>query len=485
MSEARTTQAVIHLSINAPDAKTLPVLVDVRDADNPIINYSVAKAARYLQREGTSSYETIKNTVQAIAKLHDYYLLVHGEKILKPGEMKNLLEDFLFAVDHGTVLGWHSVSNAEFGAIRASVLGYVKYLLEQSVDWPTNGPDHQFLYACKTSFINTSHVSKSLLFHTKKRPRKKNKGRKKAAAGLRIYKPFPPQYINDLILLTRNPRDQLLLSLLAFGGRRISEMLHLFSSDLEVLGNDLKVHLRHPTESRMKWRNLAGAELKGKRSDYLKTMFKSLPRTEHGALPTAVGWKGIKFDDEAALESQIYFIQDAGSKLVNLHRSYLHNLRPMLPKKHHPYHFVSLDGEPLTLSAVEKQFSLACRRVEKKHGISLKGFGIHSLRHYYGFYCADRLGASLLMIQKWMGHMQLSSTAIYAHISPSTANAALREAEHLANADTPQVVESAERADIKKRFREVQPFNTPCSLHEINTTPFGEIDTKFLKRRIK
>ena len=140
---------------------------------------------------------------------------------------------------------------------------------------------------------------------------------------------------------------------------------------------------------------------------------------------------------------------------------------PRVPRRAHPYYWVNEEGEPLTKSAAEKQFVLARNRVEKKLGVSLKGFAVHSLRHYFGFYCVDVLKSDLLMLQKWMGHSKLSSTAVYSHISPKTARDELNAAEK-------------RRADgtINNGVR-------PVVMERHGSTAFGDIDTKKLTRKIK
>lgn len=97
---------VIHLAIDAPDAKTLPVLVEIDGDAPPTISLSVAKYARYLLREGARSYETIRKYVIAIGKLKDYYTFVCNSRPIEAREISRLLEDFLHAYDHGAVLGW-------------------------------------------------------------------------------------------------------------------------------------------------------------------------------------------------------------------------------------------------------------------------------------------------------------------------------------------------------------------------------------------
>lgn len=454
---------VVHLAIEAPDAMTLPVLVEVSEAGPPSVSLSVATFARYLQREGMRSYETLRKYVTAIGKLKDYYTLVRGGEAVPDGELGSLIEEFLAAYDHGSVLGWPGATQNEYVLCRTAVLEYVKFVMDVSNStWPAN--EVRFVEACRSSWKSAKHAEQSLLFHTKKRLRKKTGGRKKNLTGLRQYKSFPAKYLDLLLEETKNPRDRLLFSTLAFGGRRISEVLHVFTHDVLTVNETLHFRLAHPGKSLIEWRTLAGASVRGTRSEYLKSQFGLLPRTEHGALPSKLGWKGIKFDDEAALTSETYFIRNADKDLVALHRKYLHEVRRRVPRRRHPYYWVGEDGEPLTQKAVEGQFQLARKRVEDRLGIDLSGYGLHSLRHYFGFYCVDGLRADLLMIQKWMGHTHISSTGVYAHISPETARDELRRAE-------------------ERKSTSTEEPRQPRAIERHGSTAIGVIDTKRLTRK--
>ena len=478
-----STCTVVHIAIDTPDSKTIPVLLEIDDPEHPVISLSVAQFARYLQREGIYSYEKIRKAVAAIGKLRDFYLLVKKGEIMAAGGMKSLLEDFLFSVDHGNALKWRPTSNSEYSLIRSSVLEYVKFLMDTSTaPWPET--EQQFIEACRASMVSTSHAEKSLLFHTKKRVGKKARGRKKALVGLRQYKPFPLNLVTPLIETTANVRDKLLFSLLAFGGRRISELLHLFLMDVGAVDDGLAVQLHHPGHTPMEWRSRAGAVIKGPRREYLKEEFNLLPRTEHGAQSSFAGWKGMKFDNEATLTSNMYFIRGVERYLLTLHQAYLHSVRAQTRHVKHPYYFVAADGTPLTIKAVEKQFSLACRRLEKKLGISLKGYGPHSLRHSYGFYCADVLKADLLLIQKWMGHTQPASTAVYAHITPETAATALAHAGHKAALDGRVQISDADRAQLTARFARTELDPIP-EKWKLTSTSFGALDTRKLTRKVR
>lgn len=484
MTETFTTaHMVVHLAVDVPDAVTLPVLVEFADPQNPRISYSVTKYARYLQREGHASYETIHKSVRALGKLLDYYLLVYKSRSLSTGEIKNLLDDFLFAFDNGSVLGWGNAHTNEFVVARTAVADYVKFVQAYSASWMLDEAEHHFINECRQAFVGATHAHESLLFHTKKRQAKK-RGRRKAAIGLRQYKPFPPNLVDELIQETPNVRDKILFASSAYGGRRLSEYLNLFLEDVEVIGTELTMVLRHPTKAPMTWRNVTGSKVKGNRREYLKSMFNRLPRVDHGAKSSKAGWKGIKFEDLANLSSNVYFIRGAGVELAKLHRQYLHEFLPKLPKGKHPYYLVSEAGNPLTIKAAEKQFRLACRRLEKKHGISLKGYGLHSLRHYYGFFHADVLKTDLLFLQLYMGHTRLSSTAVYAHISPATARQALIEVEQRAKHEGRIEVDGEERKRIQKQF-EVCPIPPiTLDLARLGTTPFGELDTRKMTRKL-
>lgn len=483
MSVIETSHTIVHLGIDAPDAQTLPVLLELDDPENPVISLSVAKFARYLQRQGESSYESIKKATVAIGKLRDFYMLVKGGSALKEGDLQALLEEFLFAFDHGSVLGWAPASNQSFLITRAAVTEYIKFLVDDSAQtWGTS--ELRFIEACRESWVSVAHLQKSLLFHTKKRSVKKAGGRKRKLTGLKQFKPFPPHLVQELLDHTKNPRDKLMFGLMAYGGRRLSELLHLCMEDMATRGDELVAWLKHPSHAPMVWVNKAGAEVKSSRREYLKAIFDLLPRNEHGANPSFAGWKGIKFDDEAALVSEMYWIRDAGKYLLQLHRNYLHGARATVPKKRHPYYLVGEDGDPLTTKAAEKQFRLACNRLERKLGVSLKGYGPHSLRHFYGFYCADVLRADLLLIQKWMGHAQASSTQVYAHISPGTAAKALARAEQQAKVEGRIQMTEEERARVAAEFESAKMKPLPQAL-ELGSTHFGELDTKKLSRKIR
>lgn len=482
MDKLEKTHAVIHLAIDSVDSETLPVLVEIDDKNNPKISYSVAKYVRHLQRQG-ESYDLLKKRVSILGKLRDYYFLVKGEEPLSPGKLAVLLDDFLLAYDLGEALDWKSVSNSQYATARITVADYAKFIMDLAGPIWTSS-DYDFVQSCRTSYVSLARAQQSLLFHTKKRQSKKTRRKRRTVNGLRQFRPFPPSLVQELITETSNSRDRFIFALCAYAGRRGSEFIHTFADDFGRNGNDLHVWLRHPSNSNMKWLNRAHRQVSGQRREYLKSMFQLLPRTEHGKKPTACGWKGMKFDDEAALESECYWIRDAGRYLMTLYKEYLYGSRALVPKQNHPYFFVDSDGKPWTMKSLRQQFMLARKRLEKKKGISLAGYGIHSLRHFYGFYCTDVLRLDILMTQKYMGHVSVTSTAIYTHASPATAQKVMKEAERKAkgNMET-EAMTLEQRNKIYEDFS-MAPFPPLPYEKELAPSFNGHINPSTLSRRI-
>ena len=482
LPEVLTNHAVVHLAISNSDCRTIPLLLDLTQPTEFQICLSTVAYARYLQIQGNLGYSSIYKEVSIIGKLRDYYQLVKRSEAVTPQGMRRLLDEFLYAFDTGSVLGWEPAGSGEYAQARLGVYDYAKWLIDNSdIQWPAS--ELQLIEAMRDSWTSISHQDKSLLFHTKKRAKtKRTRGRKRSTTGLRQSRPFPPHLVVQLIESTRNIRDKLIFGVLAFGGRRVSELANTFLSDVAQDKDGLTVLLGHPSNSNIVWVNRLGAERKTTRKVFLKDGFDLMPRTDHGAETTAAGWKGIKYDDTVAKESDMYFILGAERYLLNLHEKYLYEYRAVLPKKPHPYYLVALDGTPLKLKAIERQFRLACRRLERKHGISLEGYGLHSLRHYYGFYCTEVLKIDLLWLQKYMGHTQPSSTAVYSHISKDRAHQELRRAEKKHELTDGQAMFAEQRDAVHAQFMAVAAEELPSHwLHALE--PAGKFVPTGLTRK--
>lgn len=455
----QSIHTIVHLGISALDCETMPTLILFPDANFPHASFVVARYVRYLQREGHASYRTITRDVRYIGLLFDYYFLVAKKNGNNTDDWESLIEDFMLAFDTGSVLGWSPANTQDYTYCKSTIKHFGSFVNKggnKKALLPNE--ERELEDSISKSYLYSSHLKHSLLFHVKRKTSnareqhlERKRGRKRDISGSQMVKYFPPEYVPLLIEETKSVRDKIFLLMLAYGGRRQCEVNQLFVNDIEPTNGRLGVQLAHPSTSSMSWINKAGKKTTGTRAGFLQTMYGLKPRIDLGSKPTNVGWKGMKFDDVQNQKSYMWFIREEVEKyLLVLHMQYMRETRSAYT--HHPYYFVDQNGEPLKLKSMQKQINAACKRLEKKYGICLDGLKGHSLRHHYGFYCADVLKLDLLMIRKYMGHKQLSSTAIYTHISPEKARLTLQNAQDRAKLEKRIEISVEERLEIQNRF---------------------------------
>jgi len=234
----------------------------------------------------------------------------------------------------------------------------------------------------------------------------------------KVPKAFPYDKLKELIDKTPTARDKLILMFLAFGGKRIYEITHLFIQDIIVKNKQLKVRIAHPQYSYFEWYDNEKL-IKSTREEYLKKVFNLNPRNTLDKSTKFAGWKGMSFDDEYLKMSEIYFICNVEKILYELHLEYFNTIRKHF--NHHPYYFINKNGEPLTISGMNKVFYRACKRIGLNDFSTNLGTSPHALRHFFGFYCVDILEIDLILVQKYMGHSSIMATQIYANISKKKA----------------------------------------------------------------
>jgi len=460
----KTLHTIIHLGISAPDYETMPALILFPDPNKPHISFNVARYARYLQKEGHASYATISKDVRYIGLLFDYYHLVSKPNCKSINDWEMLIEDFLHAFDKGSALGWYPARTADYAYCKNTIKQFCLFLFDDKpIRKPLPNEESDIEEAINRSYEYSSHLRKSLLFHVKRKSSnvkskhtKQNRGLRRSKVGAKVVKYFPPEYLPLLVEETKNTRDKMILLMAGYGGRRLSEINQILVNDIEPVNGRLQVILAHPETSNMSWINKAGKPCAGTRGKYLKTMYDLKPKINMGGLPSQAGWKGIKYDDEQNERSYMWFIREEVEKyLLLLHVKYMRETR--CHYSHHPYYLVNQNGDPMSMKAIRKQVDLACKRIEKKYGVNLDGLRGHSLRHHYGFYCSDILDMDLLMIRKYLGHKQLSSTAIYTHLSPEKARKALQDAQDRAKLEGRIDVDIEERLIIQERFNKESP----------------------------
>ena len=292
------------------------------------------------------------------------------------------------------------------------------------------------------------------------------KRRKKAKA-------FPLNLFPDLIEKTKNPRDKLLWLLMGAGSLRASETLHLFQADVQLVDLEkggARITLGDPETSYICWTDKLGQEHCTTREEYFRQQYTNeqfsvghplrdlQPRTKYGKRHSGFysGFKGMTFaenENEEELftkpglnrnldEHYIWWLDNRiGQYFWQVFEEYQQNFlwrNPYTGKLNpkgwpwHPWLFISTSkaqyGMPLTMAALKQSWKRAVRRI----GLEKSGLGMHSLRHMYGYYCANVRPRSLGMTQMRMHHANINSTQTYFGVEGSTVRnevnkAAIRE----------------------------------------------------------
>ena len=105
-------------------------------------------------------------------------------------------------------------------------------------------------------------------------------------------------------------------------------------------------------------------------------------------------------------------------RLIKYHTS-VHML-----SKPEDWFFPGFNGKPMTLSNVDKNFRKFLWQARISHGGRSKGPRIHDFRHTFSVHCLRRwvlegknVNAYLPVLQAYLGHVQLSDTAYYLHLT--------------------------------------------------------------------
>lgn len=212
-------------------------------------------------------------------------------------------------------------------------------------------------------------------------------------------------------------RDQLLFLLLAYGGVRSSEPLHLWVDDVRIEGGGPVVFFYHPSYGPVG----SGANPRATRAATLKHQYRLAPRHLLGASNSQhAGWKGMMLEEQSSHgeRTRIHWLDPAAAHLFHrLHLQYITHIRPLYGA-HHPYYFIALSGEapgtPSTLESVRSKFDRAAQLAGIGPGITP-----HSFRHAYAQRLHD-LGLSPAVIQTCLHHKSPASQRIYGRPGPET-----------------------------------------------------------------
>jgi len=280
-------------------------------------------------------------------------------------------------------------------------------------------------------------------------------------------KAFPIPYMLKLLDCVNNPRDELLLLLMAGGSLRKSEPLHLFRTDIEqqTEWGELRVRLEDPEDGMTEWTDGNNIVQHGNRTEYFDKKWRNehLPRTHplRNLRPRCtygekdelyVGFKTMTFgesdganvfgDDFLGRHYDVNYIwwldPRVGARAQDIYERYRNecllrnwNTRELMPtgwlERKHPWLFINLTpenyGEPLSYGALESLWRNLLERLVTRHGVDLRGkkLGMHSLRHFYGWYCASVLKLDLTFTKMMMHHGSIESTQVYFRLSAAAA----------------------------------------------------------------
>lgn len=321
----------------------------------------------------------------------------------------------------------------------------------------TNWDPLVHLHSARTHENETHQVQVTRPYEHKSRQSKKPKTKKA----------FPITQLFKLLDCVNNPRDELLLLFMFGGGLRKSEPLHQFRTDIEqqTEWGELSVRLEHPEDGMTEWTDDHNIVQYGTRTEYFEKKW----RNEH--LPTAhplrnlrprntygekdmlyVGFKGMTFGDS---DGANVFGEDflgrhydvhymwwldprIGARAQHAHERYrneclLHNwnTKERMPagwlERKHPWLFINLTpenyGDPLSYGSLEALWRNLLERLFTRYGVDLrrKRIGMHSLRHFFGWYCASVLKLNVTFTKMMMHHGSAESTEVYFKLSAATA----------------------------------------------------------------
>ena len=389
MKEYKAT-TIVYTKYN--ETKLIPSIL-ILNEDNPRFSMATHYFLKNLLEQGVP-VETLRHKSTAICSLIDFY---ESRTPKTPPEAKLFLDSYTKVRKSGDFLNWRKHSQSYVNKILHDVKEFALWVSLHSYSIKDN-EDYKFAQVIKDSHDFLVNQKTSVLFHSNQN--KRSRAKTFSSGSLRVVKSFPFEKIMDLVNEAKSPRDKIAFILMAFGGRRISEVLHLFVSDFKIVEDQLRVILAHPENSSYQWKK--DKELKrGTRSEYLKNVFDRIPRNQLGNLSEFVGWRGLKFQKPEIGASEIYFLGAIEQYLLRLHLEYMNERKSYL---HHPYYFINHKGDPLCYRSLISQFNTACKNIGLRIDGSSVGTNTYSLRHFYGYYCSNILKLDSLIIQNLMGY---------------------------------------------------------------------------------
>lgn len=418
--------SLFDIPINSIPGGTLPILI----VDGKISLMALVYA-RYLKLSGFAP-TTIYQKIKSIKLIWDFFLIKKQGSIDNKTFLMEFAEACYFGTNHiqDDALQWKKKTMISMDNILRDISFFSRFISNEFNAISLNMIEKKFKNTIDYKYIRDRKKTTDFLFHLDSRSKTYNSWqfkRKITYDNVSSYKSFPPNRIDDFFAACSSLRDELLYFLLAYGGIRISEALNLYIHDISIdrLYIGARIKLSHPSESKIIYKDENNRKKTITRQEYLLNNFRLNPRNLLASTDqNYAGWKGMlmHFKDETGLFSEVKWLTvEHGEHFYYLYKKYLETIRLHISCRH-PYLFISETGQPLTKTAATKAFLRICSRIK------LDNSNIHSLRHFYGFYCANVLKLNREVTKEMLHHKSLDATNKYYHLSQETIHNELEQA---------------------------------------------------------
>jgi integrase len=399
----------------------------------------------------------IATGLKVLGRLHDFQRVAWQGHAVLPEDRRVFIWCYLDARYHGTstspalsALNWKPVSYATVRGEFRTIANYYEHR-GSSGDWESEGfeSDHDLIDLAKRIRSECGERRSRFLVHlalSRARwdrlfgggyvmPDLRVREAERSATTFSLNRTIDLAEAKLIIKHEKNPFYRALWILGAFGGPRISEMLHMWQCDVlpastgrHVAGRNLDtlfVVIAEPAESTY----LGDFTRSGPtRLQHLAERYGLQPR-HHLQGYRRVGWKNPLMTDSVLKLSEVFWSDNDMAAafaecLVKLRA--FHSVNQT--SQRHPYLFVNMHpgagfGEPIAYNKAREAFARACARVGLEP--SVNGRRIHGLRHIYKAQLTD-LKMDRRHIQVAMRHKSADSQDDYGRTAEE-ARAALAE----------------------------------------------------------
>lgn len=441
------TQTASVFPLRCSDGSVVPVLV-VDELDGPprIVNEVVVFMQTLVVRG--ESLSTLRGIANTLALLNDYVTVTLGATPVTPDGLAGVIAGFLRRRrnrEPGTDgLHWSPVKLETVQRDRYYLKLFSEFCAMRFGHWPLVPlrivcPFDEAGQSYRTVMRQLARRSTMLLAHVagsrdwaKLKPEIElnEKVVRRRSTGKTF---MPPQLIEDMIQATPSIVQRMVFIQAAFGGQRISEILQLWRCDIlpgryrPVLFPDDKasaiplVVLAHPSQSRYVGETRPDSD---DRLQHLARHYQTAPRNLLNGDSLKAGWKGMSYDNEELLISQVFWADRGWARMYyELFQQLRDQVLPMVPeeiRRSHPYLAINDApyrrefGQPMKISNIRKAFARACARV----GADADQFheGVHGLRHSYKARL-ESMGLSPEDIRKAMHHVSMAAQKNYGQSS--------------------------------------------------------------------